>query len=284
MVSQLLNSRGLDLPPGTLLSGRFRLQRELGRGAGSVVYLAHDAAQDTLVALRAMILGTQEQARLRREVLAAWDVTHDHALRIHGCFEEGERSFVVMDHVPGPDLGSRVAGQGSLSVDEAAALGRGAALALRAAHRRGILHRHVHPGNILIGPETRGYLADFGCAGSGAPPGARRDYQAPEVTGGQAADVRSDIYGLGLSLYFGLTGRLPARQDPARPPLPAADGYRPARWVPTIPAWLDEAVAAATAALPADRYASAGRLAEVLTPGPDTGDFSPLPAPITVRA
>ena len=168
-------------------------------------------------------------------------------------------------------------------MDEAAAIGRGVALALRAAHRRGILHRHVSPGNILIGPETRGHLSDFGSAGLGAARDSGRDFQAPEVTAGQAADVRADLYSLGMCLYYGLTGRLPARRDPSRPPLPAADGQHPARWAPTVPAWLDEAVAASTAALPADRYPSAGRLAEVLTPGGAGTDFSELPAPISLR-
>ncbi len=283
MVSQYHNSPAFVLPTGTLLSGRFRLQREIGRGRAATVYLAFDTQRATEVAVRVVRLATQEQARLRREVFAAWDIAHDHVVRVHGCFEEGELSCVVMDHIAGPDLGRRVEQRGPLTSDEAAAVGRGIALALRAAHRRGILHRHVSPGNILIGGETRALLADFGSAGAGAPAASGRDFQAPEVASGQAADARADVYSLGMCLYYGLTGRLPVRQDPSRPPLPAADGHRPAKWVASIPAWLDEAVAVATAALPADRYGSAGRLAEVLTPG-HAPAFSSLPAAISVRA
>ena len=284
MVSQYLHSPAVLLPPGMLLSGRYRLQRELGRGRAAVVYLAHDRTLDAPVAVRVSALTAPEQARHRREVLAAWDIAHDHIVRVHGCFEEGERSFVVMDYVAGPDLGRRVAESGPLTVDETAAVGRGIALALRAAHRRGILHRHVSPGNIMLGPETRACLGDFGSAGVGAGPETGRDFLAPEVVSGQAADTRADIYSLGMCLFFALTGRLPERQDAGRPPAPVANGHRPARLLQGIPEWMDAAIAAATAALPADRFASAGRLAEALTPGTGTPDYSPPRTPMTVPA
>lgn len=284
MVSQPFHNSRADLPAGTLVSGRYRLQRELGRGRATVTYQALDIRHGTPVAVRVALLGTQEQARLRREVMAAWEIAHDQVVRVHGLFEEEQRSFVVMDLIAGQDLGTRVGSQGPLSAEEAAAIGRGVALALRAAHRRGILHRQVAPGNILIGPQTRAYLSDFGSAGVGVPPDSLRDFQAPEVTAGQAADVRSDLYSLGLCLYFALTGKLPARQHPDRPPMPAADGHHPSKSVASVPAWLDEAVAAATAALPADRYPSAGRLAEVLIPRAPDPDFRPSTARISLRA
>ncbi len=284
MVSQTFHSQPVAFATGTLLSGRYRLLREIGRGPAATVYLALDTRQGIEVALRVVRLGAQDQARLRREVFAAWDIEHDHVVRVQGCFEEGEFSCLVLDFIPGPDLGRRVAETGPLSPDEAAAVGRGIGLALRAAHRRGILHRQVTPGNILIAPETRALLADFGAAGLGARRASSRDFAAPEVLSGQPADARSDVYSLGLCLYFALTGRLPARQLPDRPPLPAADGHRPARLVPGLPDWLDEAVAAATAALPADRYPSAGRFAEVLTPVRGSGPFRIDPAPVIVRS
>jgi len=87
-----------------------------------------------------------------------------------------------------------------------------------------------------------------------------------------------------MCLFFALTGRLPERQDTGRALPAVANGHRPARLLPSIPDWMDEAVAAATAALPADRFASAGRLAEALTPGTGTPDYSPPRTPITVPA
>jgi serine/threonine protein kinase len=152
--------------------------------------------------------------------------------------------------------------------DEAAAIGRGTALGLQAAHRRGLLHRNVKPGNILIGAEVRARLSDFGISGliGSDRTNHRKDFLAPEVLAGQPADGRSDLYGLGLSLFFGLTGELPARQAEGHQPQALADGHRPSRLRPTVPPWLDDAIAQATAALPADRFSSAGRFAEALAP------------------
>jgi serine/threonine-protein kinase len=267
MVSQPDHSPNIGLTPGTLLQGRYRPIRELGRGPASVVYLGHDHHQGDHVALKVMSLSPGDRARMRREVMSAWEVGHDHIVAVRGCFEEGELCCVVMDHVDGPDLGTLVSG-GPLSADEVAAIGRGIALGLQAAHRRGILHRQVTPGNILVAPEVRARLADFGAGGFGrkSDQAGSQDYVPPEVLSGQAADGRADLYGLGLSLYFALTGHLPDRQAPGLPPHAAADGHRPSRLRPTVPSWLDDAIARATAALPADRFASAGRFAEALTP------------------
>jgi eukaryotic-like serine/threonine-protein kinase len=256
----------LSLTPGALLQGRYRLTRELGRGPVSVVYLGQDHHREDEVVLKVLDLTVADRAKVRQEVLATWEVAHDHVVAVRGCFEISERCCVVMDHAAGPSLDRRVALE-RLTTDEAAAVGRGVALGLQAAHRRGILHRHVNPSNILIAAEVRARLTDFGCAGYGLRDNkGARDYRAPEVLAGQAADARADVYGLGLSLYFALTGELPARQVPERPTPASADGHRPSRLLPVVPPWLDDAIARATAALPADRFNSAGRLAEALAP------------------
>lgn len=281
MVSRFNHSPNIGLAQGTLLHGRYRPSRELGRGPVSVVYLAEDHHLGEVIALKVLALPAGESARLRHEVMSAWDVTHDHIVPIRACFEAGAQSCVVMEYVPGPDLASRLK-VAPLTADEAAAVGRGIALGLQAAHRRGILHRQVKPSNILIGPEVRARLSDFGCAGFGQDhetPG-REAYLAPEVLAGQPANGRADLYSLGLNLYFGLTGQLPERQGPGRPPPAAADGHRPSRVRPTVPPWLDDAIAQATAALPADRFSSAGRFADALAPG----SRRPGGAVITVRA
>ena len=260
MVSQPGHSPNIDPTLGSLLQGRFRPTRILGRGPASIVYLGHDHHQESEVALKVLELTTEERAKVRHEVMSAWEITHDHIVAVRGCFEDRERCCVVMDYVAGPDLGALVA-KGPLSPDEAAAVGRGIALGLRAAHRRGILHRHVSPSNILIASEVRGRLADFGSAGFGRSHEKPewQDFLPPELLAGQPADGRADIFGLGLSLYFALTGHLPDRQA-------VADGHRASRVRPTVPGWLDDAIAQATAALPADRFSSIGRLAEALTP------------------
>ncbi|HTS88016.1 MAG TPA: serine/threonine-protein kinase [Gemmatimonadales bacterium] len=260
----------LDAPaPGMLVQGRFRLSQRLAAGSGSMVYAALDLHQGIEVALKVLQLPDAERSRVRRDVLALWDITHDHIVPIQGCFEDAERFWVVADLIDGPDLAAAVA-RSPLSSDEVAAIGRGIALGLKAAHRRGILHRHIKPTNILIARNVRGRLADFGCAGFGLPATGTGplDFAAPETLAGQPADARADLYGLGLSLFFALTGRLPPRQAADRPPAAAPDGHRPSRYVATVPDWLDDAIAMATAALPADRFNSAGRLAEALAPIP----------------
>jgi len=147
------------------------------------------------------------------------------------------------------------------------------ALALRAAHRTGLLHRHVTPQNILVEPELRARLTDLGCAGIAAHTGDNGDpddYLAPELTVGHGVDPRSDLYSLGLSLHYALTGRLPERPADARRIPALSDGHRPSRLSAGVPAWLDDAIARATAALPADRFPSATRMLDALTPG-ETG-------------
>lgn len=251
------------LGAGALLQGRYRLIRELAGGPRASVFLADDHHLGDIAALKALVLPQAERARLRHEVMTAWEVTHDNIVAVRSCFEYGEYSFVAMDYVEGPSLAAQVAAA-PLLADETAAIGRGIALALQAAHRRGILHRHVTPGNVLIAPEVRARLTDFGSAGhQGGKP-----FVAPEVQGGQAADVRADLYGLGLCLFVALTGTLPERHASEGPVRSTPDGHRPSRVRPTVPPWLDDAIARATAALPADRFSSAGRFAEALAPSP----------------
>jgi serine/threonine-protein kinase len=238
-----------------LLQGRYRLIRELAGGPRASVFLADDHHLGDAAALKALVLPQAERARIRHEVMTAWEVTHDNIVAVRSCFEYAEYSFVAMDYVEGPSLAAQVA-VAPLSSDETAAIGRGIALALQAAHRRGILHRHVTPGNVLIAPEVRARLTDFGSAGHQGGSG----FTAPEVLGGQAADVRADLYGLGLCLFMALTGTLPERHASEGPVRSTPDGHRPSRVRPTVPPWLDDAIARATAALPADRFSSAGRL------------------------
>src|SRR5213079_1864518 len=139
------------------------------------------------------------------------------------------------EYVRGPDLAVRVRQRGPLDPDAAARLGREVSEALAAAHRRGILHRDVKPQNVLLDPDGRARLTDFGSAKletlstltqTGGLVGTL-DYAAPEVVAGRRGDARSDIYGLGVTLHFALTGRLPERPSPHLPPPAAPQGYRP---------------------------------------------------------
>jgi serine/threonine-protein kinase len=251
------------LTTGSLLQGRYRLLREAGGGRASADYQAQDIETGEEVTVKVFALPEELRERLRREQSAVRDLEHEHIARLRDFFESGERSVLVSEYVDAPDLSVSLGQSGPLGSEEVAAIGRGVALALRAAHRRGLLHRGVSPRSVLLASEIRARLIDFGVGDVEG----ERDFRAPEVTAGQSADARSDLYGLGLTLYFLLVGELPPRQAKGLPPLASPDGYRPSRLRPAIPAWLDDAIAQATAALPADRFVSAGRLAEALTPG-----------------
>ncbi|MEO8635798.1 MAG: serine/threonine-protein kinase [Gemmatimonadales bacterium] len=177
-----------------------------------------------------------------------------------------------------PNLSTRVRDLGPLPPEEVAQIGRAIALALSAAHRRGMLHRDVQPVNILLDADGRAQLGAFNATRiPGAAPGIGHaghagggDFIAPEVLAGQRGDARADLYALGMSLYYALTGRLPHRSSAHLPPSVLTDGQRPSLVRSGIPGWLDDAIARATAVLPADRYASAARLADALTRGERT--------------
>jgi hypothetical protein len=263
--------------PGALLAGRYEIVEEIGRGGFSIVYQARDQALDCCVALKLLVpppaSARLARERLRREVQAVRGLAHPNIVGVHDFLEDGAWSFVVMDLVEGPDLGVRLRDRGPLALDEAARIGAEIADALATAHRSGILHRDVKPQNILLDRSGPARLTDFGAARlegqatmtqTGALVGTLA-YLAPEVMAGGRADARADIYALGMTLYFALTGQLPHRASPHLPPDPEADGYAPrAVRADLLPEWLDAVVARATRAEPARRFPSAGSLAEAL--------------------
>ena len=264
------------LAPGTLLRGRYEVVREIGRGGYSVVYLARDRELDSEVALKLLVpppaAAQVARERMRREVQAVRGLSHANIVAVFDFLEEGPWSFIVMEYVPGPDLQVQVAQRGRLDGEAAVRLGRDVAGALAAAHRRGILHRDVKPQNILLDPDGRARLTDFGSAkldgqlgvtGSGTLAGTLA-YTAPEVLAGRRGDARADVYALGLTLYYALTGDLPERPSHHLPPTPAPAGFRPGSSVPGVPAWLDDVVAHATAAAAEERFPTAAALDETL--------------------
>jgi serine/threonine protein kinase len=143
----------------------------------------------------------------------------------------------------------------------------------------------VKPQNILLDPDGRARLTDFGSArldgqatvtATGSAVGTL-DYMAPEVFRGQRGDARSDIYSLGLTLYFALTGKLPTSGSPHLPPSPQPGGFRPSLARPDVPGWIDRAIARMTAARPADRYPSGAVVSEALNPSAILPTPSPPP-------
>lgn len=265
------------LPNGTLLQDRYEILGEIGRGGYSVVYRARDRRVGSDVAIKLLMpppaAARLARERLRREVQAVRQVSHPGIVQVFDVAEDGPWGFVVMEYVAGPDLAVRIRDRGPLDVESVALLGREVADALAVAHRHGILHRDVKPQNILLAPDGRARLTDFGSARLAGQATLTQtgglvgtiDYAAPEVLAGARADARSEVFSLGVTLFYALTGALPPRagRGAARTP---DDGHHPQSRRADVPAWLDQAVARATAADPAERFPSAGLFAAALDP------------------
>ena len=265
------------LAKGTLLQGRYEILEEIGRGGYSVVYRARDRRIGSDVAIKLLVpppaAARLARERLRREVQAVRQITHPNIVQVYDVSEDGPWGFVVMEYVAGPDLSVRVRDRGPLDATSVALLGREVADALAVAHRRGILHRDVKPQNILLAPDGRARLTDFGSARlagmvtltqAGGLVGTL-DYAAPEVLAGARADARSEVYALGVTLFYALTGTLPPRAGRGTASAPGK-GHHPASRRGDVPAWLDQAVARATDPDPAERYPSLGLFSAALDP------------------
>jgi protein kinase-like protein len=264
------------LAPGVVLQDRYEIAQEIGRGGFSVVYRARDRRIGADVAIKLLVpppaAARLARERLRREVQAVRQVSHPNIVAVYDVADDGAWSFVVMEYVPGPDLAVRVRERGPLDADAAARLGREIAAALDAAHRHGILHRDVKPQNILLAPDGRARLTDFGSARlSGLETVTQTgglvgtiDYAAPELLAGGRGDARADVYALGVTLYYALTGELPARTGARVREAAVSDGHRPRRRRADVPAWLDAVVGQATMPDPDDRFPAVALLAAAL--------------------
>jgi hypothetical protein len=271
------------LPPGAVLQDRYEIAREIGRGGYSVVYQARDRRVGADVAIKLLVpppaAARLARERLRREVQAVRRLSHPNIVTVYDVADDGPWTFVVLEYVAGPDLAVRVRERGPLDAAAAARLGRDVAAALEAAHRAGILHRDVKPQNVLLAPDGRARLTDFGSARLAGQATVTQTgglvgtpaYAAPEVLAGIRGDARADCYGLGMTLYFGLVGELPPRPRRHAGPV-AADGHHPRERRADVPPWLDAAVARATVADPDERFPSAGLLAAALSPDAEWED------------
>jgi serine/threonine protein kinase len=268
----------------TRISGRYRLERRLGVGGMSTVQLAFDERLERAVAVKLLAEHLADDpsfvSRFRREALAAARLVHPNIVQVYdfGFDEASGRHFIVMEFVPGRSCAEILRDDGPMAPDQVVDVAVQADRGLDYAHRNGVVHRDVKPGNLMVSPDGIVKLADFGIAKGAGQSSITQvgsvlgtaAYLAPEQARGEEAGPAADLYALGVVTYQLMSGRLPyeatsltelafKQQNEAPTPLHEL--------VPDVPPALSAAVAVALALEPAQRYASAPEMAEALGDG-----------------
>lgn len=287
---------------GQVLGGRYRVTATIGRGGMGVVARAVDELLNREVAVKVLRAYTDAsapeladlRARMQREAQAAARIRHNGVVTVHDVAEEQGLPVIVMELVDGPSLDDVLAERGTLEPHEAAAIGAKLMDALDAAHRAGVLHRDVKPGNVLLERGGRVVLTDFGIAAmdasgdddamakltrSGEIVGSL-DYLPPERARGREPGPASDIWSLGMTLYAAVEGASPFRRTSVwstltaivQEPLP-----EPRRAGPLAPV-----LQALTAKEPEQRPTAdqARRMLEEVAAGGTTSHTPSAPAPV----
>jgi serine/threonine protein kinase len=269
-----------------IIAGRYELGERLGFGGMSTVQLAFDRRLEREVAVKLLAehLADDPQfvSRFRREALAAAQLVHPNIVQVFdfGLDDRTGRHYIVMEYIRGNSGAELLRDHGRLRLEDALFVVNQACRGLEHAHRNGVVHRDVKPGNLLRSDDGVVKLADFGIAKAASDSISRitqvgsvlgtAAYLSPEQAAGEEATARSDIYSLGVVTYQFLAGRLPYEAQSLtelalkqqREVPPALDDLDP-----EIPRGVAQAVARALAIDPAQRYASADELREALTAG-----------------
>ncbi|WP_216217669.1 serine/threonine-protein kinase [Amycolatopsis aidingensis] len=204
-------------PEGTLVSGRYRLDQPIGRGRAGIVWLAFDTRLHRTVAVKRLFVrpdldpAAAEQARqvALREGKDAIRVVHACAITVHDALREGDDVWLVMEYVPSRNMADFLAEYGTLTPEQAAALGIHLGSALAAAHAVGVPHRVLEPSNVLLADDGGVKITDIGISDASPDPA----YRAPEVARGEPATAAADAFSLGATLFAAVEGVPPFGPD-----------------------------------------------------------------------
>jgi beta-lactam-binding protein with PASTA domain/tRNA A-37 threonylcarbamoyl transferase component Bud32 len=278
---------------GTVFDGRYRIVRKLGAGGMADVYLAEDQELGRHVAIK--ILNDRHAAddqfveRFRREAKNAAGLSHQNIVSIYDRGTAEDTYYIAMEFLDGRSLKEMIVGRGPAPIKTAIDYARQILAAVGFAHRNGIVHRDIKPHNVIVSPEGRLKVTDFGIARSGASQMTEvgsiigtAQYLSPEQARGSPVDQTSDLYSVGVVLYEMLTGQVPFTGDT---PLEIAMKHLsavptpPSEQRPDVPHDLDLVVLRALAKNPDERYQTAEefdadltRVAGGLPVGAETAD------------
>jgi serine/threonine protein kinase/putative intracellular protease/amidase len=278
-----------DLPPELRDHPRYRVLGVLGAGGMGVVYKAEHRLMHRPVALKVInrryTLDTEAIDRFRREVRAAAQLSHPNIVTAHDAEQAGDLHFLVMEFVEGVDLAKLVSRKGPMAVATACHLIRQAALGLQHAHEKGLVHRDIKPNNLVVTRKGQLKILDFGLARLTDPDGPAHstagltapslvmgtpDFLSPEqARDARKADIRSDLYSLGCTLFYLLTGRVPFPAGSVIETMFRHCEDRPESVCalrPEVPQELSDIVARLMAKRPEDRYQTPAELAAALAP------------------
>jgi WD40 repeat protein len=275
------------LPPELLQHPRYRVLTLLGAGGMGAVYKAEHRLMERVVALKvvaqAVVSNEAYVERFRREVKAAALLSHPNIVAAHDAEQAGDVHFLVMEYVEGTDLARWVADRGPLPVAEACAYARQCAAGLQHAHEHGMIHRDIKPHNLMRTRDGTVKILDFGlarlAAEAGSAPGnvtaqgtilGTVDYLAPEqADDARQADIRSDIYSLGCTLYHLLSGRPPFPKGTLVQKVMAHQERQPQSLLelrPDVPPDLLRVIERMMAKLPERRYQTPAEVCSALEP------------------
>jgi len=264
----------------SLLGDRYQLQQTLGTGGMAVVYKAWDLRLERPVAIKLLRQDfSRDEAfreRFRQEAKAAANLSHPNIVTVHDFGLDAGRLYIVMEYVPGTDLKSLIKRHGKFTVEETIPLMVQACSGIGYAHRNGIIHCDIKSQNLLVTPDNRLKVTDFGIARALASirPDEQHDvvwgspqYFAPEQAAGGPPTLASDVYSLGVILYEMLTGRLPfSADDPSELARLHRDAAptSPRQLNPEISPALEQIILKVLSKEPAARYRTADQLGRIL--------------------